>query len=153
VLLSSDSARQQIACADSTGLPFERDFVHGDVPVVAESPHIFLPRATYAPRGEFYRFPLDWDVVMNYPDRTRGNATDFHIMQNLKAWAVNTAIMSTDDIIRTLPRFLAIEHSSRAWFHNLRNTRDVVADRLAEVTSPSGGTCTLWNVTRVTARP
>ncbi len=152
VMLANDPVRQPTPCADSNGLAFERDFVRGELPIVVESPHIFMPRAAYADHGDAYRFPLDWEVVLNYRDRTRGNATDFHIFENLKNWAGMSSILSTDDIVRTMPHFLAIEHSSRAWFHNLRQTRDVTANKLAETSSPDGGTCTLWNVMSVTPR-
>jgi hypothetical protein len=64
------------------------------------------------------------------------------------------SIMSTAEIVRDFPQFLAIEQSGRAWFHNLRTTRDVVAEKLSEVTSPDGDqTCTLWKVTGVKPRP
>src|SRR6202790_2689679 len=83
-LLCRDPVRGGVACADSAGAYFERDCVRGDLPVIAESPHVFLPRATYASQRAAYRFPLDWDVVLNYPERARGNAVDFHIMQSLQ---------------------------------------------------------------------
>ncbi len=153
VLLSRDRVRRPAPCADGNGAFFETGFVvRGDLPVIADSPHVFLPRATYALQAAAYRFPLDWDVVLAYPQRSRGNATDFHIMQSLRAWAGKTSIMSTEEILRTYPQFLAIEISDRAWLHNLRNTRDTSAEKLAEVTSPDGGTCTLWKVTSTTAR-
>jgi hypothetical protein len=152
-LLATDPARMQIACADSTGTKdFETDFVHGDLPVIAESPHVFMPRVAYSRQSAAYRYPLDWDVVLNYRERSRGNATDFQLMSRLKAWANNASIMSTDDILKAYPQFLAIELSGRAWFHNLRNTRDVTAEKLTEVTDASGNACTLWKVTSVKAR-
>jgi hypothetical protein len=64
------------------------------------------------------------------------------------------SIMTTDEIVRKFPQFLAIEQSGRAWFHNLSVTRDIAAEKLAEVTSPDGEqSCTLWKVTRVRSRP
>jgi hypothetical protein len=153
-MLCRDPVRAGVACADSAGAYFENDFVRGDLPVIAESPHVFLPRMTYASQRAAYRFPLDWDVVLNYPERARGNAVDFHIMQGLQAWAPMPSVMSTADIVRDFPQFLAIEQSGRAWFHNLRTTRDIVAEKLAEVTSADGEqTCTLWKVTSVKPRP
>jgi hypothetical protein len=143
-----------VACADNGGAYFENDFVRGDLPVIAESPHVFLPRAIYASNRAAYRFPLDWDVVLKYPERARGNAVDYHIMQGLQTWAPMPSIMTTDDIVRKFPQFLAIEQSGRAWFHNLSVTRDIAAEKLAEVTSPDGEqSCTLWKVTRVRSRP
>jgi hypothetical protein len=152
-MLCRDPVRGGVACADSAGTYFENDFVHGDLPVIAESPHVFLPRATYASHRAAYRFPLDWDVVLNYPERARGNAVDFHIMQSLQTWAPMPSIISTADLVRDFPQFLAIEQSGRAWFHNLGTTRDIVAEKLAEVTSADGEqTCTLWKVTSVKPR-
>ena len=152
-MLCRDPARGGVPCANSAGTYFETDFVRGDLPVIAESSHVFLPRMTYASHRAAYRYPLDWDVVLNYPTRATGNAVDFHIMQSLQTWAPMSSIMSTEDIVRDLPQFLAIEQSGRAWFHNLRTTRDVVAEKLTEVSSTDGDqSCTLWKVTSVKAR-
>lgn len=154
VMLCRDPAREKAPCANEAGTYFENDFVRGDLPVIAESPQVFLPRTTYANHRAAYRFPLDWEVVLNYPQRNSGNAVDFHIMQSLQTWAPMPSIMSTAEIVRDFPQFLAIEQSGRAWFHNLRTTRDVVAEKLNEVTSPNGDqTCTLWKVTSVKPRP
>ena len=153
-MLGRSPVRGGVPCADSAGTFFETDFVRGDLPVIAESPHIFLPRVTYATHRAAYRFALDWDVVLNYPERARGNAVDFHIMQNLQTWVPMPSIMSTDDIVSNFPQFLAIEQPGRAWFHNLRTTRDVVAEKLAEVgSSDDDRSCTLWKVTGVKPRP
>jgi hypothetical protein len=142
-------------CTDRDGHFFEAGFVHGDLPVIAESPQIFLPRATYADHGSAYRFPLDWQVVLNYPQRSRGNAVDFHIMQNLQSWAPMPSVISTDDIVRNFPQFLVIEQPERAWFHNLRTTRNVAAEKLAEsvASDPHEPLCALWKVTSVKNRP
>jgi len=146
--LFQNSARGAAQCADSSGNLFENDFVRGDLPVITESPHIFLPRLAYARHPAAYRFALDWDVVLNYPRRARGNAVDFHIMQNLQTWAPMPSVMSTEDIVRNFPQFLAIEQSGRAWFHNLRATREVAAEKLTEVGGADGSqSCTLWKVT------
>jgi hypothetical protein len=152
VLLNSDPVRRLAPCADGNGAFFEAGFVRGDLPVIADSPHVFLPRATSGLHAATYRFPLDWDVVLGYPQRSRGNAVDFHIMQNLKSWAGMSSIMSTEDIMGSYPQFLAIEISDRAWLHHLRNSRDIAAEKLAEVTNPGGSSCTLWKVTGATAR-
>lgn len=153
VMLCRDPARERAPCTSDAGAYFENAFVRGDLPVIAESPQVFLPRATYAKQSAVYRFPLDWDVVLKYPTRNRGNAVDFHMMKSLQRWDPMPSIMSTEAILTDFPQFLAIEQSGRAWFHNLRATRDVVADKLAEVTSPDGDqTCTLWKVTSVRPR-
>jgi hypothetical protein len=152
-MLYRDPAREKPPCSNGAGSYFESDFVRGDLPVIAESPQIFLPRATYASHRTAYHFALDWDVVLNYPTRNQGNAVDFHMMQSLQGWAPMPAIMSTEAIVSNFPQFLAIEQSGRAWFHNLRTTRDVAAEKLAEVTSADGEqTCTLWKVTSVKPR-
>lgn len=153
-MLCRDPIRGRLACADIAGNYFENEFAHGDLPVIAESPHVFLPRKTYASQRAAYRFPLDWDVVLKYPERARGNAVDFHIMQSLQAWAPMPSILSTEDIVRDFPQFLVIEQSGRAWFHNLKTTRDIGAEKLSAVTSTDGEqTCTLWKVTSVKQRP
>ena len=146
-MLFRNSARGAAQCADSAGNLFENDFVRGDLPVITESPHIFLPRVAYARHPAAYRFALDWDVVLNYPRRARGNAVDFHIMQNLQTWAPMPSVMSTEDIIRNFPQFLVIEQSGRAWFHNLRATREVASEKLAEVGTDGNHSCTLWKAT------
>jgi hypothetical protein len=152
-LLCRDPVRWQIPCSDSNGAFFETDFVHGDLPVITESSHVFLPRVYYSSHPEVYRFPLDWDVVLKYPQRSTSNATDFNVLQSLRTWADMGSIMSTEEIIRDTPEFLVIEQSGRAWFHNLRTTRDVSAEKLTEVTSADGSqSCTLWKVTGVKGR-
>jgi hypothetical protein len=153
-MLGRSPVRGEVPCADSAGTYFEADFVRGDLPVIAESPHVFLPRVTYASHRAAYRYPLDWEVVLNYPTRARGNAVDFHIMQSLQTWAPMPSVMSTEDIVGNFPQFLAIEQSGRAWFHDLRTRRDVVAEKLTEVTSTDGKqSCTLWKVTSTRPHP
>ena len=79
--------------------------MRGDLPVITEFPaYLSLPRAAYAGHRAAYRFALDWDVVLNYPRRARGNAVDFHIMQNLQTWAPMPSVMSTGDIVGNFPR-------------------------------------------------
>jgi hypothetical protein len=63
------------------------------------------------------------------------------------------SIMSTAEIVGNFPQFLAIEQSGRAWFHNLRATREVVAEKLAEVGTDGYHSCTLWKVTSTKPRP
>ena len=62
--------------------------------------------------------------------------------------------MSTEEIVRTYPEFLVIEQSGRAWFQNLKATRDVVAEKLAETPATTGipSPCTIWKVTNVGRR-
>ena len=150
-LLERDPQRQSMPCANSAGAAFENGFVDGRIPVVTESPHLWLPRATYATYPQAYKFPLDWDVVLTYPQRARGNATDYHVMDSMKAWTGNQSILTTDDLVKSFPEFYVIEQPGRAWFLNLRNTRDVVAEKLADATG--GDACTLWKVTSVKPRP
>jgi len=152
VMLTRIPDRDDVPCTDGRGAYFETEYIRGDLPVIAESPHVFLPRATYAVGGSAYLFPLDWDVVLKYPTRARGNAVDYHVLENVKRWARWDSIKSTEDILRQHPQFLVIEESGRAWFHNLKATRDVTAEKLKEANTGYGSTCTLWKVTRVTAR-
>lgn len=154
VMHASSSVHGKPICADASGRFFENAFVDGALPVMVDSPHMFLPRATYGAHGETYRFPLDWDVVLNYPDRSRGNAVDFHIMQGLQTWKPMSQVESTAEIIGRYPQFLVLEQPYRAWFHQLVTTHQVTAEKLAQ-TSPSAPdeiACTLWKVTRVAPR-
>jgi hypothetical protein len=139
-------------CAKADGRFFEEDFVDGKLPVIVDSTHMFLGRAAYAAHGDAYRFALDWDVVLKYPNRSRGNAADFHLMQELQTWKPEPQVVTTDDILKTYPQFLAIEQ--RAWFLNLTATYRVTAEKLAEVipTAENEIACTLWKVTRVEPR-
>ena len=152
--LSRHSPYGEAVCADGNGNYLESSFVNGEIPVIAESPHVFLPRVTYAEHGSAYRFPLDWEVVLNYPEQPRGNAVDFHIMQNLQTWAPMPSVMSTEDIVRTYPKFLVIEQSGRAWFRNLKATHHLVAEKLAETSTTADlpSSCTIWMVTNVSAK-
>jgi hypothetical protein len=151
--LSRQSPYGGVVCADGDGNYLESPFVSGGLPVIAESPHVFLPRTAYADHGSAYRFPLDWEVVLKYPENPRGNAVDFHIMQNLQRWAPMPSVMSTEDIVQSYPNFLVIEQSGRAWFRNLKATRNVVAEKLAETpaTNDIPSHCTIWKVTNVSA--
>lgn len=139
-------------CAGPDGRFFEESFVDGKLPVITDSTHMFLGRATYATHGDAYRFPLDWDVVLKYPNRSHGNAADFHLMQELQTWKPEPRVVTTDEILKTYPQFLVIEQ--RAWFLNLKTTHQVTAEKLAEVIPTAEGEvpCTLWKVTRVGRR-
>jgi hypothetical protein len=132
-----------------SGRFFEEDFVDGKLPVIVDSTHMFLPRLAFAAHGDVYRFALDWDVVLKYPYRLRGNAADFHLMQDLQTWQPEPQVVTTDDILKTYPQFLVIDQ--RAWFLNLQTTHHVIAEKLAEVIPSVEGesACTLWKVTRV----
>jgi hypothetical protein len=151
---NSVSMHRQPICVNEQGGYFESSQVHGDLAVISDSPHIFLPRATYGVHSEAYRFPLDWDVVLKYPDQSRGNAVDYHIMNGLRTWMPMTQVMSTEEILRKNPQFLVVEMPLRSWFRNLRATHDVVAEKLAEVklSGAEDVSCTLWRVTRVSPR-
>jgi len=140
-------------CGDAAGAYFETPLVTGDLPVVADSPHVFLPRSAYAAHADVYRFPLDWEVVLNYPSRSHGNAVDYHILQALQRWQPMPQVMTTDDILRDNRQFLVIETPARAWFDHLSATRIVEAEKLAQSVPHGLGdtTCTLWKVTRVGA--
>jgi hypothetical protein len=107
----------------------------------------------YSQNRSLYRFPLDWDVVLKFPDRPTNNATDFNIMQRFKRFFGMSNILSTEDIIREYPQFLVVSESNRAWFHNLSNVRRVTADKLAETPNDlEGNSCTLWYVKNVQDR-
>ena len=151
VVHAGPSVHGQAICADAQGRYFESSFVHGDLPVIVDSAIMFLPRAAYAAHGESYRFPLDWNVVLKYPNQARGNAVDYHIMHGLQTWKPMPQVQSTDDILRDNPQFLVVDIPLRSWFRNLRATHDIVAEKLAEVrlSEVDDITCTLWKVSRV----
>jgi hypothetical protein len=152
MLLVQDPLRERIPCLDAQGGLFEASFVHGDMPVIADSPHVWLPRLTYAEHADAYRFPLDWEVVINYPNWARGNAIDYNMMQRIGRWAGLSSVMPTAEILNAYPEFLVIE-SGRAWLHHLRQTHDITAERLAEARDADGRlSCTLWKVTGVGPR-
>lgn len=148
------SMHRQPICVNEQGGYFESSQVQGDLAIISDSPHIFLPRATYAVHSEAYRFPLDWDVVLKYPDQSRGNAVDYHIMNGLRTWMPMTQVMSTEEILRQNSQFLVVDMPLRSWFRNLRATHDVVAEKLSEVrlSETDDISCTLWKVTRVSHR-
>ena len=139
-------------CAGADGKFFEESFVDGRLPVIVDSTHLFLGRSTYAAHVDAYRFALDWDMVLKYPDRSRGNAVDFHLMQLLQRWKPLPQVEATSDILKAYPQFLVIEQ--RAWFLNLTTTHQVTAEKLAEViaTGDDEISCRLWKVTRVEPR-
>jgi len=149
---AQNSVHGKQACMSPDGKFFDESFVDGKLPVVVDSTHLFLPRFAYAAHGEAYIFPLDWDVVLKYPDRSRGNAVDFHLMQGLQTWKPLPQVETTLDILRAYPQFLVIEQ--RAWFLNLQATHHVTAEKLAEVipTAEDEIPCALWKVTRVEPR-
>ncbi|MCA6116220.1 hypothetical protein J6524_15140 [Bradyrhizobium sp. WSM 1738] len=151
VVHAGASVHGQPICADAQGRYFESSFVHGDLPVIVDSAIMFLPRAAYAVHGEAYRFPLDWNVVLKYPNQSRGNAVDYHIMHGLQKWKPMPQVQSTDEILRDNPQFLVVDITLRSWFRNLRATHDVLAEKIAEVrlSGTDDVTCTLWKVSRV----
>jgi hypothetical protein len=151
-LLSVSPARNQLNCADREGRFFEDAHVRDDLPIVAESPHAWFPRIYYSRNPALYRFPLDWEVVLRFPDRASNNATDFHIMERYRRWAAVPEILTTEEIIRAHPEFLVINESNRSWFRNLGDARRVTAEKLAEITDAPGHTCTLWRVKSIQER-
>lgn len=152
VLHAHNSVHGKPICAGPDGKFFEESFVDGTLPVIVDSSHLFLGRSTYAAHGEAYRFPLDWEMVLKYPDRSRGNGVEFHLMQWLQTWKPLPQVESTDDILGKYPQFLVVEQ--RAWFLNLRTTHQVTAEKLAEVipARQDEAACTLWKVTHVGPR-
>jgi hypothetical protein len=147
IIYAHNSIHGKSICADPNDRYFESSFVDGDLPVIVDSPHIFLPRSTYANNHDAYRFPLDWDVVLKYPKLSPGNAVDYHLMQGLQVWKPMPQVEFTDDILRKYPQFLVIDIPVRSWFRNLMATHKVVAERLTETSDESA--CALWKVTSI----
>jgi hypothetical protein len=140
----------EIPCLDETGAFFEDHLVRQSVPVVVESPHVWFPRSYYSHLPSLYHFPLDRDVVLNFPGQATNNAADFNIMQRFKVFAHVSTILSTEEIIRSYPQFYVVNETGRAWFHNLVNIKQVTADKLAETPlNAEGGRCILWHVKSV----
>lgn len=142
--LAHADRQERIPCLDAQGRFLEADAVRGGLPVVAESPHVWLPRARYAP-NQTTLYPLDWRVVLDHPNRARNNAMDFHIMEILRGWAppgsaLSTNVLSTDDI-SAQSRLLVLNEASRGWFDTLQNSHAVTATLLREVSG-----CRLWEV-------
>ena len=134
----------QTPCLTADG-QFLEDGIDGDLPIVIESPHAWLPRSRYAP-GRTAVYPLDWDGVLNHPYRARNNAMDFHIMEILKAWAppgsaLATDLLPTDALLARYPRFLLLDETYRGWFDELRAATPLSATLLRQ----SAG-CRLWQI-------
>lgn len=142
--LSLDVWQEEIPCLDTQGHFLEADAARVGLPVVAVSPHVWLPRARYAPNQKTL-YPLDWRVVLDYPKRARNNAMDFHIMEVLRHWATPGSalaanVLSTNDILAQ-GRFLVLDEAGRGWFDALRRRHAVRATLMRE--SPD---CRLWEV-------
>ena len=134
-----------IPCVGSDGHFLEEQASGSGLPVVAESPHAWLPRNRYAP-GQVTLYPLDWRVVLDHPRLARNNAMDFHIMDILRSWAapgsdLATHVLGTDDIIARHGRFLLLDEASRGWFDELR-----ARTRLSAALIARGAGCRLWDV-------
>lgn len=143
--VATGSDPSMVACLDQSGL-FLEDGVSSDLPIVTESPHAWLPRSQYAP-GRTTLYPLDWDVVLNHPYRSRHNAMDFHIMEILKAWAppgsaLADNLLPTGVLLSQYSRFLLLDDTYRSWFSELRDTRPLSATLLRQAPG-----CRLWDVT------
>ena len=131
-----------IACLNENRDILERGVATEGLPIVVKSSRSWLPRWRYE-HGN-YIFPLDWDVVEHYPWKSRGNAADYHIMENFKTWATwaNTrGIMTTKELLATYPEFLALEEGNYSWFDNLNRTTQLTTHVLKK-----GPICTLWRV-------
>jgi hypothetical protein len=90
------------------------------LPVVTVSPRSWFPRVYYAPSPATYLFPLDWEVVLKFPDRERNNAVDFNIMQRFQAWADIPTIVTTDALLRAHNEFYVVNEDTRGWLDNLK---------------------------------
>jgi hypothetical protein len=143
--LSQPDGQGHIPCLDADGRFLEAEAARAGLPVVAVSPHVWLPRSRYAPE-QTTLYPLDWRVVLDWPNRARNNAMDFHIMEILRGWAAPGSalaanVLTTDEILARHGRFLVLDEASRAWFDALRARTPVTATLIAE-----GPGCRLWEV-------
>ena len=118
-----------VPCVDAGGRFLEDGVPLHGLPVIAESPHAWLPRARYAPERTTL-YPLDWRVVLDQPTRARNNATDFHIMDALHRWAgpdspLSRDVATTDEILARHGSFFVLDEASRGWLDELRSRRRV----------------------------
>lgn len=135
-----------IPCLDAEGRFLEQKSAGSGLPVVAVSPHAWLPRSRYA-AGQVTLYPLDWRVVLDYPDRARNNAMDFHIMEILRDWStpssdLATRVVTTEDVVSRHDRFLVLDEAVRGWFDAFRARVPLSATLVAKSDS-----CRLWDVT------
>lgn len=140
------TAQGAIPCRDAAGRFLEEGLADDGLPVVAESPHAWLPRARYAAR-QATLYPLDWDVVLRYPLRARNNAMDFHIMEILRDWAapgtaLATRVLTTEDILARHRHLLVLDEDARSWLQRLGTVHPLTARLLRH-----GPGCRLWDVT------
>ena len=135
-----------IPCSDASGNFLEAGLAGSNLPVIAESPHAWLPRARYAP-DQVTLYPLDWQVVLRFPFRARNNAMDFHIMEILKGWAppgapLSVRLLTTEEILARHRHILVLDEAARSWFTRLKAIAPVSARLLRD-----GPGCRLWDVT------
>lgn len=145
--VAGDDVGGPIPCLDAGGRFIEAGAARDGLPIVAESPHAWMPRSRYVP-NQTTLYPLDWRVVIGWPDRARNNAMDFHIMEILRDWAapgtaLNTEVLTTEDILSRYGRFLVLDEKGRAWFDEVRARTPMSAALIRE-----NGNCRLWEVAR-----
>ncbi len=133
-------------CVDAQGRFLEERSAGSSLPVVAVSPHAWLPRSRYAAE-QVTLYPLDWRVVLEYPDRARNNAMDFHIMDILRDWStpgsdLATHVLTTEEITSQHERLLVLDEAGRGWFDALRARMPMSATLVKQ-----GVGCRLWDVT------
>jgi hypothetical protein len=84
------------------------------LPIVADTPHIYLPRVHYNPAKRDYYFPLDWEVALR-PGNTLNASQDFKVMQALKHHLPEQHIMATEEFLNTFSEFIVLP--SRSWLN------------------------------------
>ncbi len=146
IVVDPGPSRLSIPCLDADGGFLEDGLAADGTPVIAESPHAWFPRARYAP-AQATLYPLDWDVVLGFPNRARNNAMDFHIMEILRDWAapgtpLASRILTTAAITERHRHVLVLDEDARGWFTRLRATVPLTARLLREA-----GRCHIWDVT------
>ena len=119
IAVDTEATRRLLPCLDADGRFLEEGLATDGTPVVAESPHAWFPRARYAPT-QATLYPLDWDVVLGFPDRARNNAMDFHIMEILRDWAapgtpLASRILTTETIAGRHRHMLVLDEDARSW--------------------------------------
>ncbi len=145
LVIDGDTRIRTTPCTTDGEAFLEDGAVPAGLPVVAESPHAWLPRAHYA-LGRDTVYALDWGVVLRHPTMSTNNAMDHHIMEALRDWSppgspARERVLTTAEILARYPSFVVLSEWTRRWYDDLRVAVPVRATLLRETP-----TCRVWRV-------